>query len=255
MQLVQHACQRQQQNMRVASINTDKDQTPDRVKLRMLWDEEYARNPTIPSSHRSEPAHALVELGKHFDIQGLTALDLGCGNGRNALFLADMGIKVTALDFSGVALQMLEKSIAERKCSAAIEIVNHDLYDGLPFGDASFDLVLDSYCLCHFVDREQNAHAMSECQRVLRPGGRLIKIHLDSKDAYYLERVHEKTEFGHVSRDPVNGLQKIHCDVESYAHFFASALNLETSLNIDFIDSVRGKDYERSIFVSVMKKP
>jgi len=219
-----------------------------------IWDEEYSKNSTIPSSHRNEPAHALVELVKDYQISADFALDFGCGNGRNAFFLADMGVHVTAIDFSQPALDILTATQAARCASGVVEALKHDLRDGIPFDDATFDLVLDSYCLCHFINDQDQSRAINEIQRVLKPGGRLIKIHLDYRDAYYLERLNKRTSYGHISRDPVNGLMKMHCSLDSYSQNYSGDLVLEKNLQINFIDNVRGQRYERSIFVCVMKK-
>lgn len=225
-----------------------------RENLRRLWDREYSEGLTIPSSRRVEPAHALVELERNFNIRGQKALDLGCGNGRNAFYLAKKGMSVKALDFSKAALEVLRELDSNQEYSGEVESINYDIYDGLPFAESSFDLILDSYCLCHFVDPDENLQAMKECERVLKPGGHLIKIHLDNQDTYYLERIYEETNFGYISVDPVNGIKKMHCSIDSYCRYFANNFNVEISKEINFIDAVRGRDYERSVFVSLLRK-
>lgn len=222
--------------------------------LQGIWDEEYARNSTIPSSHRSDPAHALVELFNDNQISANFALDLGCGNGRNAFFLADMGMHVSAIDFSQTALGLLAETQSTRCVAGSVEAIKHDLLDGIPFDDASLDLVLDSYCLCHFIKDRDQSHAIDEIQRVLKPGGQLIKIHLDNRDTYYLERLYERTSYGHISYDPANGLMKMHCSLDSYARHYSGDLVPMKSLQISFVDNVRGQNYERSIFASVLQK-
>lgn len=81
-----------------------------------------------------------------------------------------------------------------------------------------------------------------------------MKIHLDDKDEYYLERIQERTDFGHISYDPANGLRKLHCDVANYSRFFAKGFQAKLNFDVQFVDNVRGKNYKRSIFVSVMQK-
>ncbi len=44
------------------------------------------------------------------------ALDIACGRGRNALLLAESGYRVTAVDYSGVALKQLEQEAHKRGC-------------------------------------------------------------------------------------------------------------------------------------------
>ena len=81
--------------------------------------------------HDSNPLVALEEtyvrkaMGS---VRGQVALDLGCGTGRHAFWLAEAGASVTALDFSdGMLREAHQKPGAE-----AIRFVLHDLNDPLP---------------------------------------------------------------------------------------------------------------------------
>src|SRR5262245_54631977 len=101
------------------------------------------------------------------DVRGLTVLDLGCGTGRHALWLARQGAHVTALDFS---VGMLAG--ARRKAGTdAVRFVVHDLHDRLPFVDAAFDLVVSGLVLEHL--RELGGF-FREARRVLNTGGRAV---------------------------------------------------------------------------------
>src|SRR5437588_4055464 len=63
------------------------------------------------------------------DVRGLAVLDLGCGTGRHALWLAEAGARVTAVDFSdGMLAEARRKSGADR-----VQFVVHDLHRPLPF--------------------------------------------------------------------------------------------------------------------------
>lgn len=67
------------------------------------WDAKHRLAAETPPS---EPASIVCELLPL--LPSGPALDLACGTGRNALFLAARGQRVTAVDFSGVALEVLE---------------------------------------------------------------------------------------------------------------------------------------------------
>jgi malonyl-CoA O-methyltransferase len=101
------------------------------------------------------------------DPHGLTVLDLGCGTGRHALWLAARGARVTAVDFSDGML-----TAARSKPGAdAVHFVVHDLHTPLPFADAAFDLVVSGLVLEHLTELGgffQQAH------RVLKPSGRAV---------------------------------------------------------------------------------
>jgi ubiquinone/menaquinone biosynthesis C-methylase UbiE len=120
--------------------------------------------------HDANPLQALEEpivrraIG---DAQGLNVLDLGCGTGRHALWLAANGATVTAVDFSE---GMLEE--ARRKPSAdRVRFLCHDLHLPLPFGDSEFDLVVSGLVLEHL--RELDGF-FAEIKRVLRAEGRAV---------------------------------------------------------------------------------
>jgi ubiquinone/menaquinone biosynthesis C-methylase UbiE len=100
------------------------------------------------------------------DVRGRNALDLGCGTGRHALWLAAAGATVTGVDFSeGMLAQARRKPGAE-----AIRFVVHDLHLPLPFA-AEFDLVVSGLVLEHL--RELGGF-FAEAHRVLKPGGRAV---------------------------------------------------------------------------------
>jgi len=98
---------------------------------------------------------------------GLSALDLGCGTGRHALWLSAAGASVTALDFSeGMLEQARCKPGADR-----VRFLAHDLHEPLPLASKSFDLVVSGLVLEHL--RELGSF-FAESRRVLKPGGRAI---------------------------------------------------------------------------------
>ena len=70
-----------------------------------------------------------IELRDYLLQAGLggKALDLGCGDGRNSLFLADAGLDVTGVDISGVGLEKLTRIAGEKGLSEHIEVVKQDV--------------------------------------------------------------------------------------------------------------------------------
>jgi ubiquinone/menaquinone biosynthesis C-methylase UbiE len=100
-------------------------------------------------------------------VGGLTVLDLGCGTGRHAIWLAAHGAKVTAVDFSeGMLAAARQKPGAE-----AVQFLAHDLHRPLPFPFESFDLVLSGLVLEHL---QELGPFFSEVRRVLRTSGRAV---------------------------------------------------------------------------------
>jgi ubiquinone/menaquinone biosynthesis C-methylase UbiE len=120
--------------------------------------------------HDANPLPALEEpfvRAAVGDPRGLDVLDLGCGTGRHALWLAAAGARVTAVDFS-------EGMLAEARAKPGAEVVRfiaHDLHEPLPFAAASFDLVVSGLVLEHVQDLPA---FFSEVRRVLRGEGRAV---------------------------------------------------------------------------------
>jgi tellurite methyltransferase len=121
-----------------------------------LWDERYRASETVPSPARilSDWSHLLPERGR--------ALDLACGLGGNALWLAERGLEVCAWDLSPVAIARLAELARDRGLVLATEV--RDL-TARPPEPGSFDLIVVS----NFLDRTL-APAIAAA---LRPGGLL----------------------------------------------------------------------------------
>src|SRR5574340_83309 len=96
-------------------------------------------------------------------VRGVRALDLGCGTGRHAIWLAAEGASVAALDFSRGMLRQARGKLG----TSAVRFVVRDLHRTLPFADAAFDLVISGLVLEHLTDL---SGFFGEACRVLRPG-------------------------------------------------------------------------------------
>lgn len=100
-------------------------------------------------------------------------LDIGCGTGANLPMLRQFAGKnghVTAVDFSPLALQFARDQKSDAKNTATLSMLQGDALH-LPFADNSFDVVTMLDVLEHLSD---DALALSEVHRVLRPGGALV---------------------------------------------------------------------------------
>jgi 2-polyprenyl-3-methyl-5-hydroxy-6-metoxy-1,4-benzoquinol methylase len=142
--------------------------------MKHMWDDRYRERGTVWGS---EPNRFLVEVAS--DLQPGTALDLGCGQGRNALWLAGLGFTVTGLDLSPVAVAQANETARERGLDATFEAVN--LMEWNPDG-AVWDLVVLAYI--HLPeDMRKAVHATAES--AVAPGGRVVVIahHLDNLES------------------------------------------------------------------------
>ncbi|MFJ8804773.1 class I SAM-dependent methyltransferase [Streptomyces sp. NPDC102490] len=132
-----------------------------------FWDGVYAARPA-PDAPR--PNARLVET-----VTALPpgdALDLGCGSGGDALWLARRGWRVRAVDISGVAAERLAGLARAHGLGDLVDAVRHDLRGSFPEG--RFDLVCAHYLHTPFgLDRASVLRAAADA---LRPGGRLLVV-------------------------------------------------------------------------------
>lgn len=102
------------------------------------------------------------------DVEGLSVLDVGCGDGDLALDLWQRRARVTGIDGSKAMIETAQARA--RACHASIDFRTATAEE-LPFPPESFDVVTAVTILC-FV--EDAAPVFREMARVLRPGGRLV---------------------------------------------------------------------------------
>ncbi|MFC4591978.1 class I SAM-dependent methyltransferase [Sphaerisporangium corydalis] len=140
---------------------------------RAEWDKRYAERDRLWSGR---PNGALVA-----EVAGLTpgrVLDVGCGEGADAVWLAGGGWEVTALEVSGVALERAAGHA--RDAGAEVRWVHAGLAEaGLP--PASFDLVSAQYPA---LPRTAGALAERALLAAVAPGGVLLFVHHAGVDAH-----------------------------------------------------------------------
>ncbi len=136
---------------------------------RETWDARYAGTDTLWSF---EPNRFLV--GEVEPLRPGRALDLACGEGRNALWLASRGWRVTAVDFSQVALDRGHE-MADRR-GLAVEWIAADIMAWTP-PQRAFDLVAILYLQ---LPQRQLGPVLRRAADAVAPGGVLLVVGHDS---------------------------------------------------------------------------
>ena len=140
---------------------------------RAAWDARYSERELLWTA---EPNRFLVSVAE--DLEPGVALDLAGGEGRNAVWLAERGWRVTVLDWSKVALEKGRVLAEARGVGAEVSFMEADLLDWSP-ARATADLVMVVYLHIPASAREsvwRNAAA------AVRTGGRLVVIGHDSSN-------------------------------------------------------------------------
>jgi len=115
------------------------------LKDKQKWDTKY-----IKKSQLLKPRKPSINLVNHLDkCIGKRALDLGCGAGRNTIYLAQNGFSVDALDIAQIALDALHVELEKQDLLEKVNIKLTDL-DKFEAEKNSYDLAL----MCNFLDRK-----------------------------------------------------------------------------------------------------
>jgi SAM-dependent methyltransferase len=139
------------------------------------WDERYAATELVWSATPNQ--FVAAELA---DLRPGRALDLAAGEGRNALWLAERGWHVTAVDFSRVALDK-GRALQERHRRDADLDIDWVLGDALTFepDPPRFELAVLAYLQ---LVADQRREAVRRAFASLRPGGTFFVIAHDSSN-------------------------------------------------------------------------
>jgi len=130
------------------------------------WDERYAASELVWGA---EPNRFVAEAFAGVRPRG-RALDLACGEGRNAIWLAERGWEVTGVDFSRVAIERA-RALASRR-GVAVRFLEADVTRWQPERGA-FALVVISYLQ---LPEDAMARALEHAVEALAPGGELFAI-------------------------------------------------------------------------------
>jgi SAM-dependent methyltransferase len=121
----------------------------------------------VPTWDIGRPQGAVVRLEDAGLIEG-AVLDVGCGTGENAVFLAGRGHDVVGVDLARAAIDRAKAKAAERAIPARFLV--HDALELGALADA-FDTVLDVGCFHTLQPADRRRYATS-LRAALRPGGR-----------------------------------------------------------------------------------
>lgn len=152
-----------------------------------FWNKEYKKGENFSLS--TNPSEDLIkftrwlerEYNRKFLNQTASILDLGCGNGRNLIYLSQ------TFDARGIGFDISNEGILlARKASENMPLKYEtcSITEPIPLPDKSQTIVLDMMT-SHFLNNEERAKLISEIARVLKPGGWLFfKTFLKDEDAH-----------------------------------------------------------------------
>ncbi|MGA8844165.1 MAG: class I SAM-dependent methyltransferase [Nitrososphaeraceae archaeon] len=134
-----------------------------------IWDKVYAEDNSFFGDEPSHFAHMCYD--KFYESNNIKRiLELGCGQGRDALYFAAKGFQVYALDSSKIGIESINSKAKESGLSS-ISIKNWDAKQGLPFDNDYFDAVY-SHMLFNMGFKYQDLQdLLKEVNRTLKNNG------------------------------------------------------------------------------------
>ncbi|MBU4001001.1 MAG: class I SAM-dependent methyltransferase, partial [Proteobacteria bacterium] len=108
-------------------------------------------------------------------IQGVKAIDFGCGAGRSTRFLKNLGFDAVGIDIS---IDMLNKA-REMDPGGEYQLVTDGNYHGL--GSHEYDLVQSIFTFDNIPGKENRTHILKKLGELLKPSGKLICLDTNSE--------------------------------------------------------------------------
>lgn len=136
-------------------------------EVKQHWEERYAQRERIWSGRVN---HWLAEIAE--PLPPGRALDLGCGEGGDTIWLAENGWDVVGVDISDTALTRAADEAAARGLADKVRLVQTNLSESFP--DGTFDLISAQFLqsMVH-LDRER---IFASSARAVAPGGLLVVV-------------------------------------------------------------------------------
>lgn len=141
--------------------------THEPADTREHWDTFYRDRDQVWSGN---PNPLLVREAA--DLTPGTALDLGCGEGGDAIWLARQGWRVTAVDVSQVALDRAAGHAADAGVGDRVTWAAHDLHADFPAGE--FDLVSAQFLHSQVAQPGEREGILRRAAAAVAPGGALV---------------------------------------------------------------------------------
>jgi len=132
--------------------------------------------------HTESPSGILVDLVRSGKVMPCNAIDLGCGAGTNALYLAGIGFEMTGVDISPRAIEVARERAALKgvRCTFLVADLLGDLHE---IRD-TFDFAYDWELLHHIFPEDRERYA-GNVRRLLRPGGKYLSVCFSDEDPQF----------------------------------------------------------------------
>lgn len=214
------------------------------------------------SSERDTPSHAVIWAVTELRRQGFplrTAIDVGCGRGRNTLYLAQQGMQVTALDIMPNAIAALQDEATRQGLQSQIRALTQDATEPWPVAPDSADLIIDCFCFKHITGKDFRASYKDALLRVLRSHGHYLLSFASIGDGYYGQYLPVDADMAMrlgtaVVMDPARNAESVLFTPGHVQDFFQPQLSLLAELKQDKPMMKHGKLFERETYALLLRR-
>jgi len=136
---------------------------------------------TIPWNSETPP-EILVDLVRNGKVKPCRAIDLGCGAGNNAIFLASAGFDMMGVDISSRAIEIARENAAMRgiRCTFLVADLLGDLHE---IRDP-YEFAYDGEVLHHIFPEDRERYVRN-VHRMLRQGGKYLSVCFSDEDPQF----------------------------------------------------------------------
>jgi ubiquinone/menaquinone biosynthesis C-methylase UbiE len=228
---------------------------------RLAWEREHSEPATLLQNHATRPSSSVIKFAHWLEeeadtpLEGLNGLEICCGKGRSAIWLATQGVKMMGIDFSQTAIKEARARANEAGVAEMARFMVQDAIKPYPFDAGSFDFAYDCFGSTDIESLEGRAAARYNTLRVLKPGGYLMVYLLGTKSEYQDEMVAENPgpEAGSFIH-PVSGKFEKAFTGDEVREFYGQLDLLHLEL-VPKVDTYYGKDYQTEHVYAVFQKP
>jgi SAM-dependent methyltransferase len=225
------------------------------TEQQQIWDEEHRHPNVLPQMDSDKVSSGVLKFHDFLSSVNVRAgrgIEMGCGKGRNVIWLAQQGYEMTGLDFSPHAIDVAR--VRAESAGVAATFLVHDATTPWPFESDAFGFAVDCFGSTDIVDTEGRAFAIRELYRTLRPGAYLLAYLLSTEDEYHKEMIKispagERNAFLHET----GKFEKTYDDAD-ITHFYGQ-FDVVKKERIEKTDTFKGQEYANMHYWLVFRKP
>ncbi|MGH7265641.1 MAG: methyltransferase domain-containing protein [Candidatus Rokuibacteriota bacterium] len=147
------------------------------------WAATYAANRDMYGTSPSAPVVSAAELFTEAGVREV--VELGAGQGRDTLYLAEQGFRVHALDYAPGTVEAIRSGTDAAGLAERVSVAQHDVREPLPFPDNSADACYSHMLFCMALTSPQLHRLAGEVRRVVRPGGLVVYTARTTADPHF----------------------------------------------------------------------